>query len=134
MRCMLTLTTSADGSESKTERSAELIISPESTELRYREEAGASVLRFFYDHAEIVRTGDYGLRLFLRAGETTAGELLLGNASGEIQTFTHKIASRTENGRFFALLQYDLIIAGEKQKMRVRLQTKTMKLGEENAD
>ena len=127
MRCILTLTTSVDGNKSKATRSAELNSSSTNAELRYSEGTGVSVLRFFEDCVEILRDGDYGLRLCLRENETTKGALLLGGASGDIETYTHKIRVQKGNENFFALLEYDLIISGERQQMRVLLQTKTIK-------
>ncbi len=119
--CYLTITTSVDGSETQFSRRGEMELTPVSVHLRYEEETAKVRMKIQGEEAIIERNGDYSMRLSLKRGERTSGTLgILGNF-GEIQTHTHKIVYSIGNDSLLLLMQYDLLINGEKQKMKIRL-------------
>ena len=129
MDCNLTLITSVDGTESKLVKIAQAVETPSGICFQYTDSNASSILRFFPDFVEIERSGDYGMKLTLKAGETRAGVLSVGGQDGELLVFTHKISFRKQNNRFFAMLKYDLLFGAEKQEMRVRLQADFLGVG-----
>ena len=93
----------------------------DSVTLRYKEENAFIVVLLRGESAEIERVGDYTLRLQLKRGEMTQGILGMGGMDGEIETFTHKVAYSMTKDSLLLSLQYDLIISGEIQKMKLRV-------------
>ena len=120
-KCKLTITTTADGQESSILREGEMEITLTSVTLRYREENAYVFIVLQGERVEIERQGDYSLRLHLKRGELTDGSLGIGGTDGTIQTFTHKVAYSTSKDSLLLSLQYDLIISGETQAMKLRL-------------
>ena len=119
--CKLTIITNTDGEETSVTYNGEMKISAASTVIRYREPNALVSLRVYGEHAEVERQGDYTLKLPLLRGALTKGEIGIGGTSGEIQTFTHKIAySQTEQSILLSL-QYDLLLGEEPQKMHLRI-------------
>ena len=119
--CKLTITTTADGVENSITREGEMELSLSKVLLRYREENAFVMIILEGDTAKIEREGDYSLRLQLKEGEVLTGEIGIGGAGGEIQTFAHRVAYSVSKDSLLLSLKYDLIISGEKQEMKLRL-------------
>lgn len=90
-------------------------------ELFYREENALVAVKLHDSMAEIIREGDYTLRLFLEEGKQTLGTIGIGGAEGEIQTFARRIAYSVSKDSLLLSLHYDLMISGETQEMKLRL-------------
>ena len=119
--CKITITTKENGRESRVVRQGEMELAATSVTLRYREEQAAVMLILQGERAQVYRQGDYTLRLDLERGNYGVGEIGIGGSSGEIQTFAHKIVYSLRENSVMALLQYDLLISGEKQAMSLCL-------------
>lgn len=119
--CVLTITTTADDVENTIVREGEIELSPICVLLCYREENAFVCMKLQGESAEIERQGDYTLRLSLKKDEICEGELGIGGTGGLIQTFTHRIAYSVSKDSLLLSLHYDLIIGGERQKMKIRL-------------
>ena len=123
-KCRVTITTSVDGQENTIARDGEMAISVNEAMLVYREENASTRIRLQGETAEIERIGDYTMRLGLKRGELTDGEIGLGGSSGQIQSFTHRVQYSATEYSLLLLMRYDLIISGEVQKMQIRLNAK----------
>lgn len=119
--CKISIVTTEQDREIKTVRDGEMQICGLDVVLVYQEEQARVKMLFQGESVEIVRQGDYTLRLLLKKGKTEKGELGIGGSTGEIQTFAHKVMYSIRGNVVMALLHYDLIISGEKQEMRLRL-------------
>ena len=122
--CRITITTNADGVENQISRDGEMEFSIDGATLRYREENAFIFICLKGENAQIQREGDYSLRLNLKSGETCEGEIGIGGQNGGVETFTRKIKSSISKDTLLLLLDYDLIISGEKQEMKLRLISK----------
>ena len=120
-RCRLTITTIADGVETAITREGKMKLALSEAELLYREECAQVLIRLRNSTAEIVREGDYNLHLYLQEGMQTSGSIGIGGSDGEIQTFARRVAYSISQDALLLSLQYDLIISGERQKMKLRL-------------
>ena len=119
--CKITIVTTEQNREIKTVRDGEMRLCGLDAVLVYKEAQAAVKMIFQGESVEIVRQGDYSMRLLLKKDKLEKGELGIGGSSGEIQTFAHKIAYSVRDNGMMALLHYDLIIGAEKQEMRLRL-------------
>ena len=119
--CRMTITTSADGVENTIVREGKMELSLSEVILCYREENAFIRMRLQGENAEIERQGDYSLYLTLKRGEICKGEIGIGGNGGEIETYAHKINYSISKDSVLLSLHYDLIISGEKQKMKLRL-------------
>lgn len=119
--CKISIVTTEQDRGIKTVRDGEMQIFGLDVVLVYQEEQARVKMIFQGESVEIIRQGDYSMRLFLKKDKLEKGELGIGGSSGEIQTFAHKIAYSVRGNVVMALLHYDLIISGEKQEMRLRL-------------
>lgn len=119
-KCRLTITTETDGRETSVVREGEMELSSEGVFLQYREENAVVTVTFRGESAEISRVGDYSLKLSLRRGEQTKGSLGFGDACGDVEIYTHKVAYSTSEDSLLFSLRYDLIISGETQTMKLR--------------
>ena len=119
--CKISIVTTEQDREIKTVRDGEMQICGLDVVLVYQEEQARVKMLFQGESVEIVRQGDYTLKLLLKKGKTGKGELGIGGSAGEIQTFAHKVMYSIRGNVVMALLHYDLIISGEKQEMRLRL-------------
>ncbi len=119
--CYLTITTTADGEESTVVKEGELSFGVRSTELRYKD--GGSVVTLFAQGQSVTidRQGDYSFFLPLECGESTVGTLGIGGAEGELSLYTHKAQYVVGEASFLLLLEYDMIMGGGTQKMKLRL-------------
>ena len=119
--CSVTITTSADGRETTMKREGSCQLSVVGCMLQYREENAAVRILLNGEAAEVERMGDYTLRLYLKRGETTIGYLGIGGSEGEIGVVTHKVAYSIGKDSLLLALQYDLLMNGETQKMKLRI-------------
>ncbi len=119
--CRLTITTMADGVENSIVRTGKMRLALSEAELFYREENALVAIKLHDSMAEIVREGDYTLRLFLKEGKQTLGLIGIGGVEGEIQTFARRIAYSASKDALLLSLHYDLVISGERQEMKLRL-------------
>jgi uncharacterized beta-barrel protein YwiB (DUF1934 family) len=122
--CLLTIATTVDGQENKTVKQAEGEFSISQMRLTYREENALVALQLSDNRLEIVRTGDYTLRLSLSQGETLKGVLGFGNAEGDISVHTHKLAYSHSQNSFMLMAHYTLYFGCETQDTKIRLQVK----------
>ncbi|MBQ9728810.1 MAG: DUF1934 domain-containing protein [Clostridia bacterium] len=119
--CFLTITTTAEDREFDTRRDGEMELSPLYAMIKYREENASVVLTLQNKEIVMERTGDYSLRLVLEQGKIRKGSIGIGVQDGEIETFAKKIAYTIKDESVLLSLQYDLIIGGEAQPMKLRL-------------
>ena len=119
--CRLTITTKTDEQENTFIHEGEMDLTPTMVKLRYQEENSTVFLQLEGETARIEREGDYTLRLNLVRGEMQPGEIGIGGSSGEILAYTHKVAYSITKDSLLLSLQYDLIMSGEPQKMKLRL-------------
>jgi uncharacterized beta-barrel protein YwiB (DUF1934 family) len=122
--CLLTIATTVDGQENKMVKQAEGEFSISQMQLTYREENALVALQLSDNRLEIVRTGDYTLRLSLSQGETLKGVLGFGNAEGDISVHTHKLAYSHSQNSFMLMAHYTLYFGCETQDTKIRLQVK----------
>lgn len=120
--CLVRICTSADGTESNVTRVGELTACGEEVALTYREENAIVRMHWTGEGVRLERDGDYRLRLRLKQGKAEVGEIGIGGATGEIRTFTDKIFYSLADGELRAILHYDLLLSGERQKMRLKIQ------------
>ena len=119
--CKLTITTTADGVENSITREGEMELALSSASIRYREENACVLIQLEGETADIERVGDYTLKLRLKRGEWTKGELGIGGSSGEVDTYAHRVGYSFSDNSILLLLHYDLMISGEKQEMKLRI-------------
>ncbi len=124
--CSITITTTADGQETKMIRKGQMALSTLSARIIYQEENAQIDMFFQGDEVTVERKGDYTLRLRLKNGERTVGSIGLGAASGEVETYARKVGYSISENSLLALLHYDLIISGEKQEMQLRIHAKNV--------
>ena len=120
-KCRVTITTAVDGNEHTITREGEMELSLASSTIIYREENASTRIHLAGETADIERVGDYTMKLHLVSGELTEGEIGLGGSSGPIHSLTHRIQYSTTEQSLLLSLRYDLIISGEAQKMKIRL-------------
>ena len=125
--CKVSITTTDGGKEHKILRLGELDVQDGKITLVYQEENALVSLKFEKERVEIVRNGDYTLRLFLEKDGLGKGWLGIAGGEGEIQTNTHKLSYSVNKNGLMALLNYDLIISGEIQEMKLRISAQTGK-------
>ena len=120
-RCHLTITTVADGQKTGVSCEGQLSLSTYSAILRYQQDGASVALILEGETANIERTGDYSLRLFLKSGEKTDGTLILGGNEGKMQVFTHRVSYSVGKDSLLASLHYDLLFGTDKQEMKLRI-------------
>ena len=119
--CKITITTAVDGQETTVVREGVLSLDLSLISLAYREENAEIFLCFRGEQASIERKGDYGLRLVLKEGEQSEGEIGIGGSNGKMMTYTHRVAYSVTKNSLLASLKYDLLFGDEKQEMRLRI-------------
>lgn len=119
--CTITITTTIDGKQTTAKRQGRMQLSASSVRLEYTEENAKVTLSLHTTHGEIVREGDYLLKLPLHMGQTLQGEIGIGGAQGAVDVHTYKIAFSTSEKSLLAQLQYTLIFGQERQVMRLRI-------------
>lgn len=123
-KCMVSITTTADGTENAITREGKMFFSDDLVKLVYREENALICIELQENTARIERSGDYTLKLSLQNGKTGQGEIGINGASGSVGTFTDRILYSVTGESLHAVLHYDLLIAGQRQKMRLNLRAK----------
>lgn len=120
-KCRLTIATSGDGTETSTARKGEMELLPLGATLCYEEENAVVTLKAEKGRVEILRNGDYSMRLAFEEGKTLVGSLGIGGNEGELQTKTHRLAFSVNKDSFLLSLHYALVFGEEKQEMKIRL-------------
>ena len=120
-KCRLTIITVVDGQENSITREGEMELSVHSVRMQYAEENAVVRMQLQGETAEIERRGDYSLRLRLEPRRKMLGEIGIGGAFGEVETFTHTVQYSVTERSVLIALKYDLIISGETQAMQLRL-------------
>ncbi len=123
--CKLTIVTSVDGAETKTQKMGKLEKNAPQIQLSYREENAAVAIRFEGNTALVEREGDYSLRLPLKRGERTFGSLTVGGSEGKMEIQTHGVEYCERENLFQAELRYSLCFGEEEQQMRLRIEAQT---------
>lgn len=123
-KCMVSITTTADGTENTIIREGKMFLADDLVKLVYREENALICIELQENTARIERSGDYTLKLSLQNGKTGQGEIGINGASGSVGTFTDRILYSVTGESLHAVLHYDLLIAGQRQKMRLNLRAK----------
>lgn len=126
-RCRLTITTVADGQQTEFSCEGQLSLSLCAAELFYNQNGAQVSLVLDGETAKIERVGDYSLRLYLKSGEKTDGALILGGNEGEIQVYTHRVSYSVGKDSLLLSLHYDLLFAGDKQEMKLRILARYIK-------
>ncbi len=124
--CLITITTTVDGQETKIVRQGEMALSTLSARIIYQEENALVDMFFHGNEVTVERQGDYTLRLHLKNGEKTVGSIGLGDVCGEVETHAKKLSYTLNENSLLALLHYDLMISGEKQNMQLRIYAKNV--------
>lgn len=119
--CKLNLITSADGQEASFSKEARFELSENGAAVFYADSEAEVSLYFYADGVRIAREGDYSLRLTLKTGKETEGMLGIAGAQGAVGVFTHKADYRIGKNSLISMLEYDLLMSGGVQKMKVRL-------------
>ncbi len=125
--CTITITTTVDEKQTTAKRHGNMQLSATSAVLVYREESAQVSISLFPEYGEIVRVGDYTLKLPLKTGEVLQGKIGIGDSHGAVEVDTHKIAFSTSENSLLAQLQYTLIFGKERQVMRLRIHAKADK-------
>lgn len=119
--CYVMISTSTDGDGTEIVREGKLDLFPGTANIHYKEE-NAQVSLSIHDHkAEVIRRGDYTLRLSLEQGKITSGSIGIGENEGNIRVYTYEITYRIAETFVAVSLRYDLLIGEEKQEMILRL-------------
>ena len=102
-KCVVNITTTADGAENTIIREGKISLSESLVKLTYREENALICMELKENTARMERSGDYSLKLFLE---------------------NDRILYSVTEDSLHAVLHYDLLIAGQRQKMRLNLRAK----------
>lgn len=119
--CSVSVTTVADGVETKFDYTGEMSLGLQSVQIRWKETQAEVLLSVKEDTAEIKRAGDYSLNLFLKKGATLVGRIGISGSEGEVQTYTRYFAYSIREKSALLSFKYDLIIGAEKQRMEIRI-------------
>ncbi len=119
--CYLTITSTTDGEERSFFLEGEWLSAKDSAKICYRDDEAAVTLFVQGERAEIERRGDYTFRLPLERGSATVGSLGIGDSEGELRLYTHKIQHSVRGNSLLLLLEYDMLLGEETQKMKLRL-------------
>lgn len=122
--CRLTITTVADGQENSIVRVGALDLAFGRVVVQYNEDQAKVCISLQGERAILERNGDYSLRLQLTKDAEDIGYIGMTGTTGEIRTYTKKIAYSTTKDSLLLSLHYDLIFGEERQEMRLRLYAK----------
>ena len=127
-KCDLTLKSIVDGAENLFCVEGRLEDRAGKLKVCYREDpAIVHIIFVAQGEANIDREGDYTLRLPLKQGELTQGELGINGNTGNLGVRTHRIEyTFTEDG-LSAQLRYDLLLGDDVQEMDLQIQAKVRK-------
>ncbi len=119
--CKISITTTVDGEETQATRTGSLRISFSEIRLSYGEESGNVTLKIQKDRAEIMRSGDYSMRLPLHRERRTQGKIGVLGSEGDVEIYTKRLAYSTTDTSLMLSMHYDLIFGSDVQKMQIRL-------------
>lgn len=119
--CVLRIKTSVDLTETEIVRSGKLVQNVNGMSVSYREENAEVKIILSPQKAEVVRNGDYGLKLCLEEKKNTSGILEIGGNEGKVDVYTHEVFFGTSQGLTLIRLHYDLYFGKEKQEMKLRI-------------
>ncbi len=119
--CRLTIYTSVDGQETEFSCLGKLCLNGREATVQYHQENANVTLRFYKGGVEIERAGDYTLFLSLREGESIQGKIGIGGNEGELTTKADQVRYSVTADSLMAMLRYDLLTAGDPQKMKLRI-------------
>lgn len=119
--CKISITTTVDGEETQATREGSLRLSFTQSVLSYKEENAVVTLTMQADELEILRDGDYSMRLPLKRDTLTRGEIGVNGATGTVDIYTSRLLYSTTDNSLMLSLHYDLIFGKETQKMQIRL-------------
>ncbi|MBO5412026.1 MAG: DUF1934 family protein [Clostridia bacterium] len=125
--CMIEISTTVDGVETRIKRKGGLKLSVGEVKLFYLDEQAEVTLLLQGETATIDRKGDYTLHLVLENGKITQGVLGIRGAEGEMQALTHKITYSVTQNSLLASLKYALLLGGEPQEMQIRISARLVK-------
>ena len=127
-KCDLTLKSIVDGAENLFCVEGRLEDHAGKLKVCYREDPAIVHIVFVTQgEANIDREGDYTLRLPLKQGKLTQGELGINGNTGDLGVRTHSIEyTFTEDG-LSAQLRYDLLLGDDVQEMDLQIQAKVRK-------
>lgn len=127
-KCDLTLKSIVDGAENLFCVEGRLEDRAGKFKVCYREDpAIVHIIFVAQGEANIDREGDYTLRLPLKQGELTQGELGINGNTGNLGVRTQSIEyTFTEDG-LSAQLRYDLLLGDDVQEMDLQIQAKVRK-------
>ena len=128
--CELTIASSADGQENNFMRKGEMELSIHCAKVRYEDEGALVCMDFQGETLDILRRGDYTLKISLQRGVVREGNLGIGGNEGAIHTLAHKVAYSISGNSLLATLHYDLLIGDEPQKMKLRILARLSDKGE----
>ena len=118
-KCTLTLITTADGKETREGHAAELLFDGSSAIFRYQDGDTSVVLTVSEGEAVVKRSGEYSMRLPLKAKFFTEGELSVGGSSGTLPIYTESVEFSKKVAGIRFRLNYQLIFEEERQEMCV---------------
>ena len=119
--CRVSITTVADGKETKFEYDGKLHAENNAFQVRYFEPQAEVLLSVSEKGAQLQRSGDYSLQLLFRNGELMSGSIGISGSIGNVQTHTRHFAYKCREKSVSLSLKYDLILSGEKQIMEILL-------------
>ena len=126
--CTLNIYTTVDGVEQSFQAQGKIVVSKANALLEYQDTNAIIEMQFSSKQIEVKRKGDYFLHLILKEGAVCDGQLGVMGRIGVVKTHTKKISYSFEKTNLLALLEYDLILGGEVQKMKIRLLAKMVEV------
>ncbi len=128
--CVVKITTTIDGRENSVTKQGEMHLDALSATLIYKEENAVVTLTLTNAVLNIVREGDYSLRLRLEENKLCEGEIGIGGANGKVSVQTKKLAYSLTKTSWLLLAQYALLAGGEPQETTIRIQAKFGDIGD----
>ena len=122
--CFLTITTIADGCEHHSSYEGKFHLFVDGAEMEYRDGQATVCIALHKGTLTVERRGDYTLSLMCENGKLHKGSIGIGGAEGEVFTQTEKLTYSIKEHSLLLLVEYELIVSGEAQKMKLRLHAK----------
>ena len=121
------MTTAVDGKESNFVLNGEMEVVENTIKIQYTDKDANVKIDIEENVVQVLRQGDYLLRLRLIQGQLTESVIGIQGSEGEIKTFAEKIAYSLRKDSLLLTMRYDLIMGNETQKMQFRLFAKNYK-------
>ena len=122
--CVVKISTVIDGVERSVQKSGEMSLDTLSATLVYNEDGAMVTLTLENDVLDVLRVGDYSLRLRIEEGKEHFGKLGIGGSIGEIAIRTKKLTYSLTRNSWLLLAKYTLLTGGEPQETSIRIQAK----------